>query len=1020
MALCTVQAGASCLLVGPDRYLDRPASFRTPRGCHSILLQRAQHGSIIRSATTLPDPLEARARLSPGGLRSAHAILRRAKELLHAHALTPAEVEQSVVFGRPLSAEAADLVTVICQDAARAADALWSGNKRAGRSLGDVLAVVSNARTEVPPDEAAAALISADDGEFDERLASLAARADQSVEERALAAVIAALRNPAPSDKTLVEIYRYYGWMSQALREAIELSRQYESLQAAVASDENAPGARIIHVFVSNRPGQTASEATRFFEAARLRYEEDAATLEPYLFRYGLRTLKSVSPCDETASAPPARVPPAQFAQRIREARQATRRLPGMLARLQAVLPQSLVDEMTKAPIEECPARLCEFGASDPRALAAMELRELRSLFAATGFGDVLSPPPLPEGFLPERPATAPLPRYSPTFLDLLIEVDAESDRFESHEARSWPQPLTRARTAEDLAGLAATGEKFEVVVADDADRLAPDLLERLARSRLHRLGVAASVGTISLEQGSRVRGSVSVRLEPPDAVGLVHIEAPELEADALRAAAARLAEHLQRAGYDAALALNEGSDLPGQALLVASADMAEEKQVRHLVDFARDGVVVLCRFWRPDPDPEAPLSTDARAALSLGWRVRKMFADGVLLEKDGQVAALVNEPESALPTNELLVDLVRRIEARGWSPVVCWRDAPRDPAELGRLLEARATALDRHAAVVSLVREFDLSPPRPVPQPPNGDHGPQKWVEADSNAPQETGSLAADPDGRDGLDESTEAEPTLPGNGQIGERICTRRIPPDKRGGHPRESDQTNGGQKPIKKASRPKLQLVARRTAGDWQIFVDVEDTKSRDLRIVQGETALKESDGADFPIFGPLHDLTTPLKILSDGSDPIEVVTKGRPATIFRMIQEDFAEYVRRPSRGLNLVVVPSDWRYNTDRSGPPLAEPEPLGTPGYMVHYYSTDRSAVLAFDRPGDKPFEVRTTKSQFRLEGSRLKDAEPRMGPLFIGIPPALSADGDALTLIQTIVTAMRAAELANGSVPTT
>jgi hypothetical protein len=136
------------------------------------------------------------------------------------------------------------------------------------------------------------------------------------------------------------------------------------------------------------------------------------------------------------------------------------------------------------------------------------------------------------------------------------------------------------------------------------------------------------------------------------------------------------------------------------------------------------------------DPDPETPLSADARAALFLDWRVRKMFTDGVLLEKDGRVAALVNEPESGLPTSELVADLVRRMEARGWSPVVCWRDAPRDLAELGRLLEARATALDCHAAVGNLVREFDLSPPPTAPEPPNDDRGPKKWAEADTSAP--------------------------------------------------------------------------------------------------------------------------------------------------------------------------------------------------------------------------------------------------------------------------------------------
>ena len=714
IALYTVQAGASCLLVGPDRYLDIPASFQTPDGCHSILLERAKQASIIPT-TILPDPIEARARVTPRRLRSAKAILHRAKKLLEAHALTPAEIEQSVVFGRPLSAEAADLVTVICQDGERIADVLWSGNKRAGRSLRDVLDVVSNARAEIPPDEAAVALILADDEEFDEQLASISARADRPVEERELAAAIASLVNPPPSDKTLIEVYRHLGWMSRALREATELAQRHDSLDAALAKHQNAPGARIIQVFVRTRPEQLASEAISTFEAARLRYDEDAARLEPYLRRHGLRTLKSVS--GQNASGSATLIPPAKFAQKIRQSRHATRRLPDLLASLRAILPQPLVDEITEGPIEEAHARLCEFRASDPRTLAATELRELRSLFTETGFGDVLSPPPLPESPAPAALVRTPPPRYSPEFLDLLLEIDAESDCSHVYECFRWPQSLERARTSEELASLTMIGKRFDVVVTDDAERFNLDLLERLASSRLHRLGVAASSGNISLEEGSRTGESISVQLERADAVGLVYVEAPELEADGLGAIAARLAEHLQHVGFDAVVAPHEGADMP--ALLIASADTAEEKQVRRLLDFALDGVVVLCRSWHPNSDVVAPLSADARAALHLGWRVRKTFADGLLLEKDGRVAALVNEPQGELPTDEVIIDLIRRMETRGWSPIVCWRDAPRDPAELARLLQGRSTALDKNAAVAKVVRQFVLSPPRPVPEPP-------------------------------------------------------------------------------------------------------------------------------------------------------------------------------------------------------------------------------------------------------------------------------------------------------------
>jgi hypothetical protein len=611
-------------------------------------------------------------------------------------------------------------VSVICQDGERIADALWSGNKRAGRSLRDVLDVVSNGRAEIPPDEAAVALILADDEEFDEQLASLSARADRPVEERELAAAIASLVNPPPSDKTLIDVYRHLGWMSRALREATELAQRYESLDAALAKHQNAPGARIIQVFVRTRPEQLASEAISTFEAARLRYDEDAARLEPYLRRHGLRTLKSVS--GQNASGSATFIPPAKFAQKIRQSRHAARRLPDLFASLQAILPQPLVDEITEGPIEEAHARLCEYRASDPRTLAATELRELRSLFAETGFGDVLSPPSLPESPAPTASARTLPPRYSPEFLDLLLEIDAESDCSHVYECFRWPPSLARARTSEELASLAMIGKRFDVVVTDDAERFNLDLLERLASSRLHRLGVAASAGNISLGEGSRTGQSISVQLERADAVGLVYVEAPELEADGLAAIAARLAEHLQRVGFDAVVAPHEGADTP--ALLIASLDTAEEKQVRRLLDFALDGVVVLCRSWRPDSDVVAPLSADARAALHFGWRVRKTFVDGLVLEKDGRVAALVNEPQGELPTDELIIDLIRRVETLGWSPIVCWRDAPRDPAELARLLHGRSTALDKNTAVAKVVRQFVLSPPRqpedrggPVPE---------------------------------------------------------------------------------------------------------------------------------------------------------------------------------------------------------------------------------------------------------------------------------------------------------------
>ena len=256
-------------------------------------------------------------------------------------------------------------MTVICQDGERIADALWSGNEPGGRSLRDVLDVVSNAGVEIPPDEAAVALILADDEEFDEQLTSLSARADRPVEERELAAAIASLVNPPTSDKTLIEVYRHLGWISRALREATELAQRHDSLDdAALAKDQNAPGARIIQVFSRLRPEQLASEAISTFEAARVRYDEDAARLQPYLPATRVADTEVRAARPERFRVCRSSIPPAEFAQKIRQSRHATRRLPDLLASLRAILPQPLVDEITAGPIEEAHARLCEFRAS--------------------------------------------------------------------------------------------------------------------------------------------------------------------------------------------------------------------------------------------------------------------------------------------------------------------------------------------------------------------------------------------------------------------------------------------------------------------------------------------------------------------------------------------------------------------------------------------------------------------------------------------------------------------------------
>ena len=73
--------------------------------------------------------------------------------------------------------------------------------------------------------------------------------------------------------------------------------------------------------------------------------------------------------------------------------------------------------------------------------------------------------------------------------------------------------------------------------------------------------------------------------------------------------------------------------------------------------------------------------------------------------------------------------------------------------------------------------------------------------------------------------------------------------------------------------------------------------------------------------------LRDLTTPLQIHLDGAEATEriLATAADPILYFRF-RNDFCQEVRRPTRGLNLAVVPSQWQYDEARSGIPPIEPE----------------------------------------------------------------------------------------------
>jgi hypothetical protein len=236
----------------------------------------------------------------------------------------------------------------------------------------------------------------------------------------------------------------------------------------------------------------------------------------------------------------------------------------------------------------------------------------------------------------------------------------------------------------------------------------------------VHRIGSTARSDAIALEIPHRqtnceIADVISDRpgrwLTGPGGMGVVVRDFGHFDLDFLRAAAGRLVATLQEIGCGASLA-----PLPRDTftnVLVAVVDTLSNSALRSLATQAREGVVIFCR--RDLRKPEGPVahtpSSDCITAQSLGWRITHACTDGVLLEKDGRCVALIDEPVALTAADEVVTDMVDRLAALGWRPIIAWRDAPRDRTALNTLLNSHSMPISRDQTLHTLLERFALEP---------------------------------------------------------------------------------------------------------------------------------------------------------------------------------------------------------------------------------------------------------------------------------------------------------------------
>ncbi|QQO33159.1 hypothetical protein JJC00_32250 [Bradyrhizobium diazoefficiens] len=763
------RAGKACLLVGASSILDRPIGYAVIREVHRVLTDRAQLTHLPSSSGPRPpqeaDPIEARMRSNPAAARVAARTLQQAQEIAKVHGLTPAEVEESIVSERTLTSQATNSLSLATQDASRIADMLWSGNARTGRTLKDVDEVVAGRPVEVPPNEEALGLIVANDREYEVALTKLVSRRQEAKEERQVSGAVASLLRPRSSDKTLSEYHKYASFMARTVASAITLIKRHANFEAALTAANGNDAAKAIEYFMRMRPNQGVGAAVKTFEAALQDYRHDVALLEPLLAGYGNRTLGSFGP-GATAQDDLPQHDIGSLVQKLREARYAARHLPAHLGTLRAALPKSLFERIRNAPIEEAPTVVGTAGAPDPRSKAAGDLRQLRDLFASTGFGDLLKAPEdfarLIEQAAAEKVDDQPSdPSPSPEVLDLLLEF---TTMVETQPALAWPASVTRAKTAREAVEAIHRG-RFDVVVVDDAALLSAEQTGEIQRSgaTVHRLGLASEYDAMSLEIPHRqteaavaaaASGQPGRWLGAPGGLGVVVRTDPALSLAQLSGAAGRLVSELFRRGCSATLSSS------GQAadIIVAVADELRDADLTAAAENAAQGVVALCRAdgRSPTASIEQSPTADVKSAQALGWSISRSTIEGTVVEKDGRLTALLNEAVAASPRDETIADVCRRLEILGWRPVVVWNGAERSSHDLGNLLATHSVATAPNP-IRKIVDEFDLHDPSPSGGGSSPDSGDQQ---SDATGPGEATTSSPLP-----VDATADVAATLPEN---------------------------------------------------------------------------------------------------------------------------------------------------------------------------------------------------------------------------------------------------------------
>jgi hypothetical protein len=658
------------------------------------------NASFSTAASPVPtDPVTLRASLYPEEAALARRLLARAREIQAEYGFTPAEVAAAATRRMP-SPKALALIELACSEADVLAGALWGGNARPGRTLGEIATILRGGVAGPPPDEHAldAALGGAAFEVICEKIETVIDRCET------FSASVADLRvalDPWAWEigyETVGELYASLRKRAAAYVTATNLMQGHATFEEALLCTPLNNPTEALESLRRLNPTIDRRKAEAAFRRSALREEGRADAMAPFMATFSGTRLIDVERADDMAASATDGL--ARLGE-LHAVNHAAQRLRVLLADLANVLPPAALDVIQGRPLDDVRASVSSAREGSDRMRASREMAGVRSAFSRTGFGDVMNPGDDFEGRVLGAVNLDDTQRREPEAagtLDLLLpEVGGREGG-----SRPWTSLVTRWRPAQESL---STGRRYDVVVVDDAASLGESETAALRdlSSVVHLVGsergsgielpiphrsldsTLANLGRPSPERGwagAPAGAGVVVRILPDDA----SVE------DALTSALAAVRETGLRA-IDA----KEGQGTSDVVVLamesVAGSDIVAAGAR------ARSAVLVLARecSWSPPKVTAEAVPYDEGLLASYGWRLVADAWDGRVYANGDRSVIVTDEPDGYDHIGENVVQRVARLSAAGWAPIVSWRGSPRARGEMLRLVERNAVPNGSH-----------------------------------------------------------------------------------------------------------------------------------------------------------------------------------------------------------------------------------------------------------------------------------------------------------------------------------